>query len=162
MESANHFFNNFKNSIMGDINGAKLGKVVEFDSKTMSATVIPLPTEDNEMILNVPVCSVRTRDFVLYYPLHQGDLVVLLFIDNDTDNILLGEDNIQTERQHDISDCVCLGGITLLKDQLTIDDTDALVLQNIANTGAISLKKNGDIEIKAKHFKVVADRIDLN
>lgn len=162
MDSANKFFNDFSNNIKTNINAAKIGKIVEYNPETMSATVIPLPTEENEIILNVPVATIRSKDFIVYYPLKPDDIVILLFIDNDTDNILLGEDSVQTERSHDVSDCICIGGITLLKDTLDIDDTDSLVLQNIDNTAAVTIKKNGDIDIKAKHFKVQADRIDLN
>ena len=114
------------------------------------------------MIINVPVATVRSKDFLIYYPLKVDDVVILIFADNDTDNILLGEDSIETERGHDISDCICIGGITLLNDTLEVDEKDALVMQNISNTASISIKKDGDIKIKAKNFKVEAERIDLN
>ena len=108
MENANKFLKDFASGISKGVNVAKLGKVVKFYPEVMKADVIPLPSEDNAMIINVPVATVRTSDFLLYYPLKPDDNVVLLFIDNDTDNILLGEDSIETERDHDVSDCICL------------------------------------------------------
>lgn len=159
---ANNFFEDFKKNIAGETNVCKMAKVVKFYPETMKVDVMPLPSEDNSMIINVPVATVRSKDFLIYYPLKVDDIVILIFADNDTDNILLGEDSIETERGHDISDCICIGGITLLNDTLEVDEKDALVMQNISNTASISIKKDGDIKIKAKNFKVEAERIDLN
>lgn len=159
---ANNFFEDFKKNIAGETNVCKMAKVVKFYPETMKVDVMPLPSEDNSMIINVPVATVRSKDFLIYYPLEVDDIVILIFADNDTDNILLGEDSIETERGHDISDCICIGGITLLNDTLEVDNKDALVMQNISNTASISIKKDGDIKIKAKNFKVEAERIDLN
>ena len=159
---ANNFFEDLKKNIAGETNVCKMAKVVKFYPETMKVDVMPLPSEDNSMIINVPVATVRSKDFLIYYPLEVDDVVILIFADNDTDNILLGEDSIETERGHDISDCICIGGITLLNDTLEVDEKDALVMQNISNTASISIKKDGDIKIKAKNFKVEAERIDLN
>ena len=159
---ANNFFEDFKKNIAGETNVCKMAKVVKFYPETMKVDVMPLPSEDNSMIINVPVATVRSKDFLIYYPLKADDIVILLFADNDTDNILLGEDSIETERGHDISDCICIGGITLLNDTLEVDEKDALVMQNISNTASITIKKDGDIKVKAKNFKVEAERIDLN
>lgn len=159
---ANNFFEDLKKNIAGETNVCKMAKVVKFYPEIMKVDVMPLPSEDNSMIINVPVATVRSKDFLIYYPLEADDIVILIFADNDTDNILLGEDSIETERGHDISDCICIGGITLLNDTLEVDEKDALVMQNISNSASISIKKDGDIKIKAKNFKVEAERIDLN
>lgn len=159
---ANNFFEDFKKNIAAETNVCKMAKVVNFYPETMKVDVMPLPSEDNSMIINVPVATVRSKNFLIYYPLEADDIVILVFSDNDIDNILLGEDSVESERGHDISDCVCIGGITLLKDSLKVDEKDALVMQNISNTASISIKKDGDIKIKAKNFKVDAERIDLN
>lgn len=161
-KSANKFFNELKKNIFDETNVCKIAKVVKFYPETMKVDVLPLPSEDNAMIINVPVVTVRSKDYLIYYPLKPDDKVVLLFVDNDTDNILLGEDNKDTERGHDVSDCICLGGITLLNDSLVVDDKEALIIQNIKNTARIIVKENGDIDVKCKHFKVEAERIDLN
>lgn len=160
--NANNFFEDFKKNIAGETNVCKMAKVVKFYPETMKVDVMPLPSEDNAMIINVPVATVRSKDFLIYYPLEVDDIVILIFADNDTDNILLGEDSIETERGHDVSDCICIGGITLLNDTLEVDEKDSLVMQNISNSASITIKKDGDIKIKAKNFKVEAERIDLN
>lgn len=162
MENANKFLKDYASRISKGMSVAKLGRVVKFYPKTMKIDVMPLPSEDNAMIINVPVATVRTKDFLLYYPFKPGDNVVLLFIDNDIDNIILGDDSIETERDHDVSDCICLGGYTLLTENLKVEDPEAFIMQNMDNTARIIVKKNGDIDIKCKKFKVLAERIDLN
>lgn len=161
-EGINQFFDDFASGIAGGINVAKIGKVKKFYPQTMKVDVLPLPSEENSLIINVPVCTVRCSDFLIYYPLKEGDTVVLLFIDNDSDNILMGEDSAQTERGHDVSDCICLGGITLLKDNLTVNDTNDLIVQNISNSCNISVKKDGKIEIKGTEIKIEASKISID
>lgn len=161
MKSVNDFFNNFKDDI-NRINVCKIGKVVKFYPEVNKVDVIPLPSEENAIVLNVPVAHVRSRDFFIYDPLKEGDKVILVFMDGDTDSILFDEDKKTTERTHDISDCVCIGGITLFNENLKVADKESLCIQNKDGTGAVVLKENGDIFIKAKNFKVNAERIDLN
>ena len=151
---ANNFFEDLQKNIAGETNVCKMAKVVKFYPETMKVDVMPLPSEDNSMIINVPVATVRSKDFLIYYPLKTDDIVILLFADNDTDNILLGEDSIETERGHDISDCICIGGITLLNDSLDVDDADSLVVQNISNSAKIKIKNDGKIQIEATEIEL--------
>lgn len=160
-KNANKFFHDLRKGIFDETNVCKIGKVIKFYPETMKVDVMPLPSEDNEMVINVPIATVRSKDFLIYYPLKPDDKVILLFIDNDTDNILMGEDNKETERMHDVSDCVCIGGITLLKDKLEVEDKDALVIQNIENTARINISKKGEIDIRSKLFKVRAEKVDI-
>lgn len=162
MDTLNKYMDIYGQRLSEGLHVAKIAKVVKFYPETMKVDVLPMPSEDNSMIINVPVATVRSKDFLIYYPLEVDDIVVLLFVDYDTDNILLGEDSAETERGHDISDCICIGGITLLKEKLKVEDTKALNLQNMDKTARIIIKKDGDIHVKCKHFKVEAERIDLN
>lgn len=153
-KNANSFFDDLKKGIAGETNVCKMAKVVNFYPETMKVDVMPLPSEDNSMIINVPVATVRSKDFLIYYPLKPDDKVILTFVDNDTDNILLGEDSAETERGHDISDCICIGGITLLNDSLDVDDADSLVVQNISNSAKIKIKNDGKIQIEATEIEL--------
>lgn len=154
MSNANDFFNDFKNHINKGINVCKMGKVNKFNPQNMTVDVTPLPTEDNAMILNVPVATVKSKDYLIYYPFEVDDYVILLFADNDTDNIMLGQDSIQSERNHDVSDCVCLGGFSLFNDTLNVSDTSSLVIQNTSNTAKISVNKSGDIDVEAVNINL--------
>lgn len=162
MQNANNFFNDLIKGASNDLMVAKMGKIVKFYPETQSADVIPMPTKDNAVILNVPIATIKCSDFFIYYPLKAGDTVLMVFCDNDTENIKLGTDSVQTERNHDITDAVIVGGFSVLTKNLSIADADALCLQNTENSASIVLTKDGNININAKKFKVNAERIDLN
>lgn len=155
----NKFMDSFAKSMSESTVVAKLAKVKKFDSKNMYIEALPLPSEENSVVINVPVATLRSKDFVAYYPLKPDDYVVLLFMDGDTDNILLGEDKAETERAHDVSDCVAIGGFTLYKDSINIIDEEGFVIQNLTNKDSyINMKKNGDIEMKAKNIKMESEK----
>lgn len=146
MENVNKFFNELGEGINKGLNVAKLAKVVKFYPENMKVDVMPFPTKESAMILNVPLATIATKDYLVYYPLKADDIVVLLFIDYDTDNILLGEDSLETERGHDVSDCVAIGCISLFKEPLSISDVDSLLIQEKGGKSKIKLNK-GEIEI---------------
>ena len=150
MKNINKFFDELIEQ-SNSISVARLAKVVKFNADKMSVDVMPLPSEDNSIILNVPVATVKSNDYLIYYPLKAGDNVVLIFVDNDTDNILMGEDSIQSERKHDISDCVCIGGITLLKDSVDVEEKDSLVIKS----------DSAKIVVDKSSVKVEAQKIEL-
>lgn len=156
----NKFMDSFSKNMASQTIVARLAKVKKFDTKNMYVEAMPLPSEDNSLVINVPVATLRCKEFVAYYPLKEDDYVVLLFMDGDTDQILLGEDKADTERAHDISDCVAVGGFTLYNDDLDIVDKTGLVIQNLTNKDSyIDMKENGDIEIKAKNIKLEAEKL---
>ena len=98
MDHVNSFFDELGQGISDGLNVAKLAKVVKYYPENMKVDVMPFPTEESAMIINVPLATIATKDYLVYYPLKPDDIVVLLFIDYDTDNILLGEDSLETER----------------------------------------------------------------
>ena len=153
MDNVNEFFNDLSNGISKGLNVAKLAKVVKYYPENMKVDVMPLPTEESAMIINVPLATIATKDYLVYYPLKPDDIVVLLFIDYDTDSILLGEDSLETERGHDVSDCVAIGCISLFKESLSISDTDSLLIQEKGGKSKIRLNK-GEVEIEAPRINL--------
>lgn len=158
----NKFIDSFSKSMSESTVVARIGKVKNFDPKNMSCEVMPLPSENNSLVINVPVAGIRSKDFVAYYPLQADDYVVLLFMDGDIDQILLGQDKADTDRGHDISDCVAIGGISLIKDSLNIVDSEALCIQTMDKKASISMKKDGSISIKADKISMNAPSISID
>jgi hypothetical protein len=155
--------NSFFNSMMDDVarmNICKIAKVVKFYPETNKADVVILPSKDNPMILNVPVAHVRSQGFFIYTPLKTDDKVVLLFADYDTDSILFDVDDLATERAHDVSDCVCIGGLTLFNEQLKIKDAESLCVQSIDGKSSVVVKDSG-VEINAKDIKIKGSNIAI-
>ncbi|ACV28881.1 Uncharacterised protein [Anaerococcus prevotii] len=158
----NKFMDNFTDTLSANTMVAKLAKVKSFDPEKMYIEAMPLPSEENSLVINVPLVTLRCKDFVAYYPLKEGDYVVLLFMDGDTDQILLGQDKADTERMHDVSDCVAIGGFSLFNDTLGVVDETGFVLQNMTNKDSyINLKANGDIEIKGSAINILSPNIKL-
>ena len=147
MKVANEFFNKMLSEGY-NFNKVKLGKVVEFDALKMKAKIQPLPSEEHSLLINVPVMSFITKDFYIRLPLKKDDIVVVLFSDNDLDNILLGSDNKETDRKHDLSDSICIGGIIPFTEEFTDDNEDDLIISHRENTAKIVIKENGDILVK--------------
>ncbi|MDY3947528.1 MAG: Gp138 family membrane-puncturing spike protein [Ezakiella sp.] len=158
----NKFFDDFMKSASGKTAVARLARVNSFNKANMTISATALPTNENAVINNIPVATIRNGDYMVYYPPRAGDVVVLLFCDNDITNIKLGEDNKETERMHDITDAICVGGIALVSDELSPLDADGLCLQTLDGKAGIAITKDGNINVFAKHFKVEAERIDLN
>lgn len=156
-KSANKLLNDFQKNIMGNTNTCKLAKVVDFKPETYSCSVMPLPSEDNSIVLNVPVATIKYDEYLVYCPLKKDDIVLVVFCDYDADDILLGGDTSQTERVHDISDAFVVGGISLLNESLSLVDPDSLLIQNKSKSAYFKLEKDGKIEIKGQEIKVMGD-----
>ncbi len=142
------------------IHVAKMGVVDKFNPDTMTADIMPLPAGDYSLVKNVVVTTLRGGDMIAYYPLKKGDKVLLVFADNDTDNLKQGGDNSNTERQHDISDAFCVGGLEAINKPVTIADPDAFVIQNSTGDTYISIK-DGEVKIESPSVKVESPDIEL-
>ena len=158
----NKFMDSFSQSMAESTVVARIGKVKSYDPKNMSCQVMPLPSEDNSLLINVPVAGIRSKDFVAYYPLQADDYVVLLFMDGDIDQILLGQDKADTKRGHDISDCIAIGGISLINDELEIEDSNSLCLQTMDKKAAVVIKDNGDMKVKAENLDIKGQSIKID
>ncbi|MBA7490430.1 hypothetical protein ES702_00968 [subsurface metagenome] len=157
----NKFMDSFSQSMAESTVVARIGKVKSYDPKNMSCEVMPLPSEDNSLLINVPVAGIRSKDFVAYYPLQADDYVVLLFMDGDIDQILLGQDKADTKRGHDISDCIAIGGISLINDELDIEDSNSLCLQTMDKKASIVIESKGDMKIKAENLDIKGQSIKI-
>lgn len=158
----NKFMDSFSQSMAESTMVARVGKVKKYDPKNMSCEVMPLPSEDNSLLINVPVAGIRSKDFVAYYPLQADDYVVLLFMDGDIDQILLGQDKADTKRGHDISDCIAIGGISLINDELDIEDSNSLCLQTMDKKASIVIESKGDMKIKAENLDIKGQSIKID
>ena len=160
MKEANAFFNSLLDSGT-EFNKCKLGKVVEFNAAEMKADIQPLPSNESSLLINVPVMTFIAKSFFIRMPLKPGDTVLVLFADSDLDNILLGGDNRATDRKHDLSDAVCIGGIMPFTTTLPGDNADDLVLAKRDSSAKVVIKDSGDIELYGQNVKIEASS-DVN
>lgn len=155
MKEANAFFNSLLDS-GAEFNKCKLGKVVKFNAAEMKADIQPLPSNENSLLINVPVMTFMAKSFYIRIPLKPGDMVLVLFADNDLDNILLGGDTRATDRKHDLSDAVCIGGVMPFTATLTEDHAEDLILAKKDSTAKVVIKDSGDIELYGQSVKIEA------
>ncbi|QHJ77109.1 MAG: hypothetical protein [Bacteriophage sp.] len=146
-EGLNDFLKQILNHIYNRISVGQLGRVIKYDKKKHTATVLPLAKasngEESAQLLDVPVAKscyqvdelvkklkpefkkidkyqnskggkINTN-LVTKLPkpvLKKGAVVVMVFLDNDTDNWKLGTAKTflpETNRRHDINDAIVVG-----------------------------------------------------
>lgn len=160
MKEANTFFNGLLDS-GSNFNKCKLGRVVKFNAAEMKADIQPLPSGENSLLINVPVMTFVSKSFYVRLPIEVGDMVLVVFADNDLDNILLGGDNKATERKHDLSDAICIGGVLSFTGGLPGQYGEDLVLAKRDNSAKVVIKKDGNIDIQGQTINISASS-DVN
>lgn len=151
---------NLMNGIKGEINSCILAKIEKFDPVKLVADVIPLTRmidrtgEANQlsMLINIPVATIQTGNFIIRPPYKKGDIVVIVVADSDIEGTVLTGDisNPNTLRKHSLDDGIIIGGFKALNNNLPNEYTEDLVIADKDFKTKIVLKNNGDIDIKAK------------
>lgn len=119
-------------------------------------------------ILSVPIVVPQTRNSALLLPVNQGDSVLLVFSQRDASAFKGGARDPhepESSRIGDLNDAFAILGINPLVEsvydpsQHTLPHSldDVVVVHNIGsgNENEVRLKKNGDMEFRAKNFKFI-------
>ena len=116
-----------------------VGKIIDFNEQKQTATVQPLIKEyvkgewlSLPKLLDVPCFFPRAGGYCLTFPVKPGDEVLVVFNDNCLDAWWQsGNEQTQLEiRRHDLSDAMCLFGITSVPKAVTEYSTNSLMLRN--------------------------------
>lgn len=153
MQEISKFFSNL-NKKKDDINIAKLGVIDKVYENGLYADIQPLPREDNPLILEVPLAFHRNESSYLYMPYEKDDIVLLLFVDVNIDNLLLGADDLASDIVHADNDCICITRISTEDQEVidTDDDVDDTIIKH--GKSKITMKKNGDITIQGRNIRI--------
>lgn len=169
--SQDEFYRNFKEKIKQEIRVAMPGQIVSFDSVNQTATVLPLllqkTTKDNQNyeyeqispLQDVQIILPRCNNFVLTFPLKEGDEGILLFMDNCY-NLVWDKGGVQIpeeERYHDLSDAVFIPTIFSNPKNIENYSTDSTQLRSINGTSYIEFKNNdinlvGNVKINGNTY----------
>lgn len=156
------------------------GRIESYDSTTKKASVKPLIKkrfENNEtlplpVIENAPVVFPGTTDFLLHYPLKQGDGCLILFSERSMESWLsLGGDVEPVDpRKFALADAICVPGLfpfnepgkiasedtafeILFKDfTIKVAEDGAILFDN--GSGTIELKADGQVDINSGNLTV--------
>lgn len=153
-DSPMEFFNKFSENMISGINKCMLGKIETFNPATMKANVVPLvKNEDGNkpMLIEVPVSFMKAGPFVIRPPYQSGDIVLLVFADEDIDNVLLSGNisNPNSMRKHSLDDAIVIGGIMPFTTTLPGEHGNDLVIAKDDFTAKIVVKENGEILIES-------------
>lgn len=128
-------FRRVTESVLNSVHTAECGIVESFSSSTQTATlrlanrrVVPAAEEENEDVLeelpllqNVPIVYPRGGGNSLYFPLSTGDLVLVVFLEQDRTGWRSGGDESEpiTNDRHSLSGAVAVPGLFASADPLS-------------------------------------------
>lgn len=153
-----------------DLNCIKIGTIEDFDNETQTASVkitlkrIVSISEQNiktcrdfPILLEVPCIILSGGSSYIQMPIENGDNCILLFSDEDLEGWLSTNTDVpSSDRRHDLSDAVCLVGLSNItrsiddfsndkikiqfsKDShVTIDESGTKIKGNLESDGDIS------------------------
>ncbi len=146
MSNIENFINLKQEDMLAGINTCAICRIDAVDMQEMRADVTPLFDDELTPILNVPIATHQTSDFIIRVPYKSGDLVIVVFSQRDIDPIMFGGGE-QATHTFGIDDAIIVGGISLFTNPLiaiTADDEDFLITKK-DYTSRIVIAKNGDI-----------------
>ena len=106
--------------------------------------------ENRPLLIEVPVSFIKAGPFVIRPPYKKGDIVLVVFADEDIDNVLLSgsvsEPN--STRKHSLDDAIIVGGIMPFTQTLPNEHIEDLVIAKDDFTTKIVVKEDGEIIIQ--------------
>lgn len=158
--SLNKAIESVKNNIFSNLYCHNIGRILEYDAITCTATVEMLQVKQwygqsfyPTLITDVPIVMFGTANCRITMPNPVGNYCVLLFMDRNIDNFMeTGEAQLPaTERMHSMSDCVALLTINSNINEAPMYDENALTLSNEQNF----------IKIKPDSISIANDKQNL-
>ena len=147
------FFNKLSGSLVNEINSCMLGRIETFDASKMKANVVLLVKNkdgNKPMLIEVPVSFIKAGPFFIRPPYKKGDIVLVVFADEDIDNVLLSGDISEpnSTRKHSLDDAIVVGGIMPFTQALPNEHIEDLVIAKDDFTTKIVVKEDGEIIIQ--------------
>lgn len=128
-----------KNNIFSNINCHNIGRILEFNPQTQTATIELMQVKqfNNNLynpapLTNVPLIIYGAGGGHITLPDPTGTICLLLFMDRNIDAFLeTGETYVpETNRMHDFTDCIALTTFKTLANPLTEYDPKAVTIMN--------------------------------
>lgn len=163
-------FERFGDSLIKGLHVCTIARIERFNPLTMRAEVTPLVRyrtktgawADRPMLLDVPVSTIVSGDFLIRTPYKTGDLVVVAFADEDLDAVLIAGEmaNANSSRVHAMDDAIVLGGLLSFKNSAPPDSTEDLVISTRSSNAKIKIAPDGEIEISSdKAISIKSDEV---
>ena len=133
-------------------------EIVNFDTDKQTATVQPLikervngEWEQLPQLLDVPVVFPKAGGYCLTFPIKEGDECLIIFSDMCLDAWWQsgGVQNQLECRRHDLSDAMCIIGITSVPNAVKKYSTDSVMLRNEDKDVYFEIKDDKTLNIKS-------------
>lgn len=157
-DSPMNLLNKFGERITTNINSCTIARIEKFDAKKMKAEVTPLvkyknkdgSMEERPLLIEVPVSFLKAGPFVIRPPYKVGDIVLIVFADDDIENVLLSGDISEpnSTRVHSLDDAIVVGAIMPFTKELPGQHSDDLIIAKDDFSTKIVVKENGEIIVQ--------------
>lgn len=150
MSEISRYFERHKTNMTEQLHTALHAKIVKVDLQYMRADV-ELPLEGNPLLMQVPIATHQTADFVVRPPYKPGDEVLLVFSMKDIEPLLYGG-GTPSRRQHALDDALIVGGITPFTEPLPgswSEHEEDFVIGKRDLTSRIVLTATGDVRVES-------------
>lgn len=155
-------FNKIIEGIGNDINVVMIGEIINYDSATNMAEVVPLHIVPNQNVeysplINVPVGFFNIGGFSIKVQPSKGDKLLILFCDYDIENLLInGTKQTKTTRTHALNDAIVVPlSINFLNNVSNI--TQDLTIAKDGTSAYVKITNSGDIVLNATNIKLGAN-----
>lgn len=158
-DSPMNFFNKLSEQLTSNINSCTIGRIEKFDVKKMKAEVTPLVKYKNKdgtmekrpLLIEVPVSFLKAGSFIIRPPYKVGDIVLIIFADNDIENALLSGNISEpnSARVHSLDDAIIVGGIMPFIKELPKEHEKDLIIAKDDFSSKIVIKEDGEILIES-------------
>ncbi len=153
-DSPMKFFEKLNEGLTGNLNCCILGKINTFDGVKMKASIIPLVRKkdtERPMLIEVPVSFLNAGGFIIKPTYKKGDIVAVIFADEDIDNVLLSGNisSANSKRTHSLDDAIVIGSIMPFTKNMPSEYSNDLIISKDNFSSKIILKQNGAIEINS-------------
>lgn len=151
------FFSKIASKLKEDINVMMIAEIESYDVSTNTAKIIPQHITPNtgeqfSPLIDIPIGFFSMGGFTIKVQPRKGDLVLAIFCDYDTENVLLdGTIEQKTDRTHSLEDAVILPLSINLFNQSNNATQNFTIAKEGTNT-YIKILQNGDIVLNAPHI----------
>lgn len=148
MSKAVEFHRNLQKKTMNKINTMMPGTIVRYNPMENKADI---ELQDGTLITEIPMGAIQTGDFYIRVPYTTGDLVAVLFAQNDIDTLFHGDAATPSERKFSLDDAIGAFGLNTFDDPLPASDPDKLVIGQKDGGAKITIG-NGQINAYGAFF----------
>jgi len=172
MDDIVNLLKKIKDNVAGSIRVCMPGKIEEYDFKTQKASVkVDMQelydngiTIDYPVIPSVPVVFMASGGAFITMPVNRGDTCMLVFVDRDMSNWLLGGGGQKpnSTRKHTLSDAIAIMGLTDYKQPARATNNSDVVISYSGSV--ITIKPDGVLNIQTtKEINITAaETINVN